>query len=301
MNTINIIEIATALIILLSCALVYLCYFTVKEGSHAVITCFGKYKRIVGAGFSFKNPLSESIFKRISIQNISMEIEFTATTKDQANVDFKALVIYAVQNTTEENLKRVAFKFENEAGFTQALIRSIEASVRAFVATKKQNEVLSIRHEIADEVISQLEKNLSDWGYMLIDLQINDILFDEAIMRSMAQVVSSENLKLAAYNEGEALLIKAQKQAEAEKTGIILKGEAVAKTEALMADSLLHSSHKLKEAGIDFGYMTMVQWIDGLKHIAEHSNGNVIFMDGSTDGFEKTMRQMQGFQSIKKK
>lgn len=300
MTTLNIIEIGFLVIIAIATIFLYLSFFTVSEGTYAVITSFGKFKRIVGAGFSLKNPFSESIFKRISIQNNAMEIEFTATTIDQANVDFKALVLYAVTDDTYENLKKVAFKFQSEAGFTQALIRSIEAAVRAFVATKKQNEVLVIRHEIAEEVKSQLGKNLNDWGYNLIDVQINDILFDEAIMRSMAQVVSSENLKLATYNEGEAILIKAQKQAEADKNAIILKGEALAKTEELMADTLAHSASKLRDAGLDFSYMAMVQWIDGMKHIAEHSEGNVIFMDGSSDGLEKTMRQMQGLQQINK-
>lgn len=300
MTTLNIIEIGFVALIILATIFLYLSFFTVSEGTYAVINSFGKFKRIVGPGFALKNPFSESVFKRISIQNSAMEIEFTATTIDQANVDFKALVLYSVKDDTEENLKKVAFKFQNDAGFTQALIRSIEATVRAFVATKKQNEVLVIRHEIAEEVKSQLGKNLNDWGYNLIDVQINDILFDEAIMRSMAQVVSSENLKLAAYNEGEAILIKAQKQAEADKHAIILKGEALAKTEELMADTLVHSATKLKETGLDFGYMAMVQWIDGMKHIAEHSEGNVIFMDGSSDGLEKTMRQMQGLQQVNK-
>lgn len=300
MTTINIVEIAIGSTIALGLVFLYLSFFTVSEGTYAIINSFGKFKRIVGPGFSLKNPFSETIFRRISIQNTAIEIEFTATTIDQANVDFKALVLYGVKNESEENLKKVAFKFQNEAGFTQALIRSIEASVRAFVATKKQNEVLGIRHEIAEEVISQLGKNLNDWGYFLIDVQVNDILFDEAIMRSMAQVVSSENLKLAAYNEGEAVLIKAQKQAEADKLAIILKGEGLAKTEELMAQTMVQSFNKLRDSGVDFGYMALVQWIDGMKHIAEHSEGNVIFIDGSTDGLEKTLRQMHSLQLVNK-
>lgn len=42
---------------------------------------------------------------------------------------------------------------------------------------------------------------LEEWGYQLIDLQINDISFDEEVMRSMAKVVASNNLKAAAENE----------------------------------------------------------------------------------------------------
>lgn len=299
MTTLTIVEVVFIGLSILSMLILYLCFITVSQDTYAVINSFGKYKRYVGAGFSFKNPFTEKIFKRISIQNQSMEIEFTATTIDQANVDFKALVLYAVSDGSEDTLKRVAFKFANDAGFTQALIRSIEASVRAFVAQKKQNEVLGLRHEIAEEVRNYLNKHLIDWGYNLIDLQINDILFDEAIMRSMAQVVSSENLKLAAYNEGEAILVKAQKQAEADKISIILKAEGNAKSEELMATSLVHASSKLKDANMDYSYMAMLQWVDGMKHIAQHGEGNVIFMDGSAEGLDRTLRQMTLLKDLK--
>jgi len=299
MTTLTIVEITILVTLALIGLTIYLCFFTVAQENYAVINSFGKYRRIMGAGFNFKNPFTEKIFKRISIQNQSMEIEFTATTSDQANVDFKALVLYAVADASEATLKKVAFKFASDAHFTQTLIRSIEASVRAFVASKKQNEVLGIRHEIAEAVSGYLKTPLQEWGYKLIDLQLNDILFDEAIMRSMAQVVSSENLKLAAYHEGEAILIKAQKQAEAEKNAIILKAEGNAQSDALMAHSLKESYIKLKEVGLDLSYLAMNQWIEGMKDMAAHGNGNVIFMDGSTEGMERTYRQMESLNHLK--
>jgi regulator of protease activity HflC (stomatin/prohibitin superfamily) len=45
---------------------------------------------------------------------------------------------------------------------------------------------------------------LESWGYHLIDVQINDITFDDEVMRSMSKVVASNNLKAAAENEGQA-------------------------------------------------------------------------------------------------
>jgi len=75
------------------------------------------------------------------------------------------------------------------------------------VATKKQAEILSLRKEIVEDVKDQFDHILETWGFHLIDLQLNDITFDEAITRSMSQVVASSNLKAAAENEGQALLI----------------------------------------------------------------------------------------------
>lgn len=46
---------------------------TVSQGSIAVITMFGKYRRILHPGLRLKIPFIEKVFKRISIQNQSIE------------------------------------------------------------------------------------------------------------------------------------------------------------------------------------------------------------------------------------
>src|SRR5689334_7829359 len=84
---------------------------TVKQGSVAVITVFGKYRRILHPGLSVRIPLIEQIYKRISIQNRSMELQFQAITQDQANVNFSAMMLYAVLNKEDATIQNVAFKF----------------------------------------------------------------------------------------------------------------------------------------------------------------------------------------------
>src|SRR5688572_23022178 len=162
-------------------------FVTVRQGTIAVVTVFGKYRRILRPGLNIKIPIIENILTRISIQNRSVELAFQATTIDQANVNFKAMLLFSVLNQEEETIKNVAFKFVDEESFMQALIRTIEGSIRSFVATKKQSEILSLRTEIVQEVKHQLDQTLGGWGYHLIDLQLNDIAFDETIMKSMAR------------------------------------------------------------------------------------------------------------------
>ncbi len=65
-------------------------------------------------------------------------MEFQAITQDQANVYFKAMLVYSVLDSQEETIKNVAFKFMDNRSFSQALIRTIEGSVRGFVATKNK-------------------------------------------------------------------------------------------------------------------------------------------------------------------
>lgn len=58
-----------------------------------------------------------------------------------------------------------------------------------------------------------MDETLESWGYHMIDIQLNDITFDDEIIKSMAKVVASNNLKAAAENEGQALLITKTKAA----------------------------------------------------------------------------------------
>jgi len=59
--------------------------FTINQGYIGVITMFGKYQRIVSPGLNIKIPILEQVFKKISYQNRSVELEFQAITSDQAN------------------------------------------------------------------------------------------------------------------------------------------------------------------------------------------------------------------------
>jgi len=278
-------------------------FVTVKQGTIAVVTVFGKYRRILSPGLNFKVPLIENIYSRISIQNRSVELEFQAVTFDQANVYFKAMLLYSVLNNSEESIKNVAFKFVDERNLMQALIRTVEGSIRAFVATKRQAEVLVLRRDIVEHVKEQLDQILENWGYHLQDLQLNDITFDDIIMKSMSQVVASNNLKAAAENEGQALLITKTKAAEAEGNAIKisaeaerqasqLRGQGVALFREEVAKGMSVAAKEMKEANMDTSVILFTMWTEAIKHFAENSEGNVIFLDGSTDAMQQTMKEM---------
>nr|WP_315417762.1 SPFH domain-containing protein [uncultured Pedobacter sp.] len=282
-------------------------FVTVKQGTIAVVTVFGKYRRQLRPGLNFKIPLIEQIYSRISIQNRSVELSFQAVTQDQANVYFKAMLLYSVVNQDEETIKNVAFKFVDATNLMQALIRTIEGSIRAYVATQKQANVLAQRNEIVLHVKEQIDQVLDGWGYHLQDLQLNDITFDEEIMRSMSRVVASNNLKAAAENEGQALLITKTKAAEAdgnaikiaataEREAAQLRGQGIALFRAEVAHGMSKAAQEMEQANLDISVILFTMWTESIKHFAENGDGNVIFLDGSTEGMNKTMKEMMAMQ-----
>src|SRR6202167_1189791 len=273
---------------------------TVPQATVAVVTVFGKYQRIMREGLNFKLPW-ENVRYRLSLQNRALQLEFQAITQDQANVKFATMVLYAVAGASEEAIKKAVFSFATAQEFQLALQRTIDGSIRQFVATTKQSDILGMRAAIVDHTKKNLDEVVLNWGYVVRDIQITDMTFDQVIMDSMARVVSSKNLLAAAANEGAALLVKRTKDAEAEaayktigaeaeKTASALRGEGLALFRKNVADGMKTAADSLKEAGVDPNFLLFLEYTDALKYVADHSQGKVLFMDSGAGAATKVVQ-----------
>ena len=126
----------------------------------------------------------------------------------------------------------------------------------------------------------------------------------------MAKVVASNNLKAAAENEGQALLITKTKAAEAEGNAIkisasaerdaaIMRGQGIALFREEMAKGMALAAKEMTDANLDSSFLLFSMWTESIKHFAEQGNGNVIFLDGSVDGMQKTVQQLMGVMKVK--
>lgn len=278
---------------------------TVPQSTVAIVTMFGKYRRILREGLNFKLPW-ESIYSRLSLQNRALELEFQAITQDQANVKFSTMIVYLVADSSDDTIKKATFSFASHDEFLLALQRTIDGSIRQFVATTKQAQILGMRPEIVDHTKKNLDEVVSSWGYVVRDIQITDMTFDKEIIDSMARVVSSKNLLAAAENEGAALLVKRTKDAEAEaayktigaeaeKKASAMRGEGLALFRKNVAEGMKQAAESLKDAGVDSNFLLFLEYTDALKYVADHAQGKIVFMDhgaGAADRVVQTLAAM---------
>jgi len=277
---------------------------TVEQATVAVITVFGKYHRVLREGLNIKLPW-EKVASRLSLQNRALQLEFQAITQDQANVKFATMVLYAVAAAEEDAIKKAVFSFASPREFQLALQRTIDGSIRQFVATTKQSDILGMRAEIVEHTKRNLDEVVLAWGYVVRDIQITDMTFDKEIIDSMARVVSSKNLLAAAANEGAALLVKRTKDAEAEaayktigaeadKKAAALRGEGLALFRKNIADGMKEAAERLRSAGVNAEFLLFLEYTDALKYVAEHSQGKVIFMDSGAAAAAKIVQGITG-------
>src|SRR5665213_3348041 len=139
---------------------------SIPQATVAVVTLFGKYHRIMREGLNVKLPW-EKVAYRLSLQNRALQLEFQAITQDQANVKFATMVLYAVAAAEEESIKKAVFSFATPQEFQLALQRTIDGSIRQFVATTKQSDILGMRAEIVDHTKKNLDEVVLNWGCLL--------------------------------------------------------------------------------------------------------------------------------------
>jgi prepilin-type processing-associated H-X9-DG protein len=129
-------------------------------------------------------------------------------------------------------------------------------------------------------------------------------------LESMSRVVASNNLKAAAENEGQALLITKTKAAEAEGNAIKIAAEAEREAARLrgmgvalfrqeVAKGMSEAAEQMKQANLDTNVILFSMWTEAIKNFAEVGKGNVLFLDGSSEGMQRSMSQIMALLQMK--
>ena len=60
-----------------------------------------------------------------------------------------------------------------------------------------------------------------------------------------------------------------------------------------VAQGMTEAAEQMKQANLDTNVILFSMWTEAIKNFAEFGKGNVIFLDGSPQGMENTMKQIQ--------
>jgi len=68
-----------------------------------------------------------------------------------------------------------------------------------------------------------------------------------------------------------------------------------------VAKGMSEAADEMKAANLDTNVILFSMWTEAIKNFAEYGNGNTIFLDGSAEGMQRTMKQIQAMISTKDK
>jgi hypothetical protein len=61
---------------------------------------------------------------------------------------------------------------------------------------------------------------------------------------------------------------------------------------------MTEAAMELKHANLDTSVILFSMWTEAVKNFSEYGKGNVIFLDGSPEGMQHTMKQMMALSSL---
>jgi prepilin-type processing-associated H-X9-DG protein len=59
-----------------------------------------------------------------------------------------------------------------------------------------------------------------------------------------------------------------------------------------------HAAKEMQTANLDTSVILFSMWTEAIKNFTEHGKGNVIFLDGSVDGMQKTMKELMALNKM---
>jgi len=263
--------------------------YAAMPGPHCVIPC-----------------LCQFISGKLSMRLQQIEIACETKTKDNVFVNIKVAVQYQINND-EDSIKAAKYRLSNAKQQIESYVFDV---VRSSVPKIELDDVFETKQEISDSIKLQLQDSMSSFGYSIIASPITDIDPDREVKRSMNEINKMKRLRIAAQDEGEAVKIRAIKEAEAEaaRTEIQAKADAEAKfmqgqgiarqRQAIIAglkDSV--NQFKAEVSGVDaknvLDLMIITQYFDMMKEIGAHSKTNAVFMNHSPGALEDLSHAVQ--------
>ncbi len=268
------------------------CFYTVQTAQVAVVTRFGRFKSIAQPGLNFKMPWFDKVAGRISLR--VNQITLTMETKTRDNV-FVTIPI-SVQNRVRPDKAYDAFY--KLADPTQQIQSYVEQVILGHVPGMSLDEVFASQSSIAAAVRKELDVDMSDFGYEIVNVLVTDIIPDPKVKSAMNDINAAQREQVAANARGEAEKILVVKRAEAQAESQALQGQGIANQRRAIISGLQDSIaefQKVVGASTTEEVMHLVlitQYFDTLKAIGESDKTNTLFLPHSPAGLKDISDQI---------
>ena len=105
--------------------------------------------------------------------------------------------------------------------------------------------------------------------------------------------LEAERLRTLGYSELQKVIREEDPpRPSPEKEAAKLRGQGVALFRKEVAAGMSEAAEQMKQANLDTNVILFSMWTEAIKNFAEYGKGNVIFLDGSAQGMEATMKHI---------
>lgn len=225
--------------------------FIVKETHRGALYENGAFRQVLEPGrYAFWAwPLTRTHreVKRVDARNRSLTIKGQEIlTADKVAIRVSILVYFRIVD--------VKAALHNVEAYEDRIYEDVQLSTRRFLAVKSLDEILKDRNEISDFVRQDVKESAASYGVEITRADVKDLVFPGNLREIMNRVLETER-------QSEAMLIEAQKKAEAAR--IIAEGERKAQAAKLEAE------RELAQQLTDFPALLRIRELEAYQRIAE--------------------------------
>jgi len=278
-------------------------FFTVPTSQVAIITRFGKFLTVANPGLNWKWPFIDAVSGKVSLR--INQIALTMETKTKDNV-FVTIPISVQNRVRPEKIYDAFYKLSNPA---EQIKSYVEQVILGHVPGMTLDEVFASQSGIAAAVKKELDADMADFGYEIVNVLVTDIVPDSKVKSAMNDINAAQREQVAANARGEAEKILVVKKAEAEAASKALQGQGIANQRKAIIEGLQNSVEQFQKvvgAASTAEVMQMVlvtQYFDTLKSIGENDKSNTLFIAHSPgavkDISDQIMQSMIGAEKAK--
>jgi regulator of protease activity HflC (stomatin/prohibitin superfamily) len=267
-------------------------FLTVNTAEVAIITRFGKFLRVAEPGLNWKWPFIDSVAGRISLR--VNQISLTMETKTKDNV-FVTIPISVQNRVRPEKAFDAYYKLSNP---TEQIQSYVEQVILGHVPSMTLDEVFASQSGIAAAVKRELDTDMSEFGYEIVNVLVTDIVPDAKVKSAMNDINAAQREQIAASARGEAEKILVVKKAEAEAESKALQGRGIANQRKAIIEGLRGSIEEFQKAvgGTSTSevmqLVLVTQYFDTIKSIGESDKTNTLFLSHSPGAVKEIADQV---------
>jgi regulator of protease activity HflC (stomatin/prohibitin superfamily) len=267
-------------------------FYTVQTAEIAVITRFGRFLRISQAGLGWKVPLIDQVAGRVSLR--VNQITLTMETKTKDNV-FVTIPISVQNRVRPEKVFDAFYKLSNPVAQIQSYVEQV---ILGHVPSMTLDDVFASQSGIAAAVKKELDTDMSEFGYEIVNVLVTDIVPDAKVKSAMNDINAAQREQVAAAARGEAEKILVVKKAEAEAESKALQGHGIANQRRAIIEGLQTSIEGLQKvvggvsAAETMQLVLITQYFDTLKSIGESNKTNTLFLSHSPNAVGDISQQI---------
>jgi regulator of protease activity HflC (stomatin/prohibitin superfamily) len=256
-------------------------FFTVDTAQIVVVTRFGKFLRAAQPGLNWKWPIIDTIAGRVSLR--VNQINLTMETKTKDNV-FVTIPISVQNRVRPEKVFDAFYKLSNPIAQIQSYVEQV---ILGHVPGMTLDEVFASQSSIAAAVKKELDADMADFGYEIVNVLVTDIVPDAKVKSAMNDINAAQREQVAANARGEAEKILVVKKAEAEAESKALQGQGIANQRKAIIEGLQGSIEQFQKAIVSVStsdvmqLVLITQYFDTIKSIGEMDKTNTLFLSHS--------------------